>query len=84
MIGPEKIREMERILETEGIKARGYTWKQLGFEIGLECLRRTVQRVMGTIDYHKCIACRRRWVNEKTAKNRLNWDKVMLDKYAFQ
>ena len=57
LIGPEKIREMERILETEDIEARAYTWEQLGFEMGLECSGCTMQRAMGTIDYHKCIAC---------------------------
>ena len=53
LISPEKIREMERILETEGIEARSYTWEQLGFEVGLECSGRTVQRAKGTMDYHK-------------------------------
>ena len=81
LISPEKIREMERLLETEGIEARSYTWEQLGFEVGLECSGRTVQRAMGTMDYHKCIAYRRGWVNEKTAKDPMNWATVMLDKY---
>ena len=33
------------------------------------------------MDYYKYIACRRGWVNEKTAKNYLNWATVILDKY---
>lgn len=33
------------------------------------------------MDYHKCIACRKGWVNEKTAKDRLNWATTMLQKY---
>lgn len=81
LISPEKIREIERLLETESIEARSYTWEQLGFEVGLGSSGRTVQRAMGTMDYHKCIACRREWVNEKTAKDRMNWATVMLDKY---
>lgn len=81
LISPEKIREIERLLETEGIEARYYTWEQLGFEVGLGGSGRTVQRAMGTMDYHKCIACRRGWVNGKTAKDRMNWATVMLDKY---
>lgn len=72
---------MERILETEGIEARSYTWDQLGYKVGLEYLGRTVQRAMGTMDYHKCIACRWGWVNQKTAKDRLNWASVMLERY---
>lgn len=57
VISPEKIYEMERILETEGIETRAYTWEQLGYEVGLECSGRTIKKAMGTIDYHKCIAC---------------------------
>ena len=34
---PRHIREMERILETEDMEARGLTWVQLGYEVGLEC-----------------------------------------------
>lgn len=44
---------MERILETEGIEARVYTWERLECEVGLECSGRTMQRAMGTMDYHK-------------------------------
>ena len=50
---------MERILETEGIEARALTWEQLDYEVGLDCSGRTVQRAMGTMDYHKCVSCRK-------------------------
>ena len=80
LISPEKIREMKRILEIEGIDAQAYTWEQLGFEVGLECSGRTVQRAIGIMNYHKCIACRRGW-NQKTAKDRMNWASVMLERY---
>lgn len=72
---------MERILETEGIEARAYTWEQLGYEVGLECSGRTIRKAMGTMEYHKCIACRRGWVNEKTRKDRLEYATVMLQRY---
>lgn len=69
---------MERLLQTEGIEARSYTWEQLGFEVGLDCSGRGVQRAMGTMDYYKCIACRRSRVTEKTAKDRMNWPLLCL------
>lgn len=50
---------MERILEEEGIEARALIWEQLGYEIGLDCFGRIIQRAMGTMDYHKCVACRK-------------------------
>jgi hypothetical protein len=33
------------------------------------------------MDYHKCLACRRGWVNERLAKERLEYAKIMLEKY---
>ena len=80
IISPKDIREMERILE-EGVEGRAFTWKQLGFEIGLECSDRTIQRAMGTMEYHQCIACKRGWVNENTRKRRIEWASIMLAKY---
>lgn len=68
-------------METEGIEARSYTWEQLGFEVRLECSVRTGQRAMGTMDYHKFIACRPGWVNQKTGKDRMDWASVLLDRY---
>lgn len=80
-ITPKDIREMEKILEEEGIEARALTWDQLAYEIGLECSGKTVRRVMQTMEYHKCIACKKGWVNEKTRKKRLEWASNMLSKY---
>ena len=81
IVTPRHIREMDRILETEGMEARGLTWVQLGYEVGLECSGRTIQRVMGTMNYHKCIACRKGWVSESTAKRRFEWAIVMKERY---
>ena len=36
---------------------------------------------MGTMDYQKCIACTRGWVNKRTAGKRLDWARYMLEKY---
>ena len=53
----------------------------IGYEVGLDCTGRTVQRVMGTMNYHKCVSCRKGWVNKKTAKSRMNWAEILLHKY---
>lgn len=37
VINAEKLREMERILQEEGIESRAMTWELLGYEVGLEC-----------------------------------------------
>ena len=81
LISSVKIREMERILEEEGIEARSLTWQQLGYEVGLDCSGRTVQRAMETMDYHKCVSCKKGWVNLKTAAKRVEWSEFMLTRY---
>ena len=78
IITPKQIREMEKVLEEDGIEARALTWEQLGYEIGLDCSVDTIRRAMGSMEYHKCIACRRSWVNKKTAATRVTWTTDML------
>ena len=80
-IGPDKIREMEQLLETEGLGARAMTWETLGMEVGLEVSPKTIHRAMGTLDYRKCLACRRGWVNNRTANRRAEWARHMLGLY---
>lgn len=72
---------MERILEENDVQTRALTWEQLGYEAGLDVSGRIVQRHMGTMEYHKCIACGRGWVNAKTAEHRVKWSDVMLERY---
>jgi len=78
-ITPEKLREMEMILENEGIEARGLTWEQLGTEVGLDVSGCTVRRALGTLEYYKCIACKKGWVNEQTAEKRVYHVRIMLE-----
>ncbi len=63
LISAEKIREMKWILQEEGIEARAMTWEHLGYEVRLECTGQTVKNAMGSLNYWKCIACKKGWVN---------------------
>jgi|SRR5450432_2893682 hypothetical protein len=72
---------MEQILENEGIEARGLTWQQLGTEVGLDVSGRTVKRALGAMAYHKCIACKKGWVNRQTAEKRVEHARIMLERY---
>jgi len=81
LITPKHIREMEKILEEEGFEARALTWEQLGFEMSLECSGNTVKRAMGTMNYHKCVACRKGWFSQRTATKRVEYSVVMLERY---
>lgn len=81
IITSDQIREMEHILETEGIAARSMTWEQLGQEVGVDVCGKTIQRTMGAKDYRKCIACQKGWVSPDTAAYRMEFARRMLDKY---
>ncbi len=61
---------MGSILQEKSIEARALTLEQLGYEVGLEYKRKTVKNVIGSIYYQKCIACKKSWVNKKTAPDR--------------
>lgn len=54
-----QIREMEKILENEGLEGRGLIWSQLGFEPQVDVSEATIKRIMGSLDYHKCLICQR-------------------------
>ena len=49
-ITPELIREMEKILENEGLDGRSLTWMQLGFEAQIEASEATIGKAMGTLE----------------------------------
>ena len=82
IISEEKIHEMKKVLENEGIEAKALSWKQLGMEVDLDVSERTIQRAMGTKDYHKCIACSKGWISPHSAEKRLDYAKQMLDQYS--
>ena len=81
LISPREIHEMERILENEGLEGRALSGQQLEFEVGLDVFEATIRRTMGTMDYHKCLACQRGWQSPKRAANRVKYAKVMLERH---
>lgn len=76
-----KLWEMEQILEQADVQERAMSWAALGYEAGLDVSGRTVKRAMGRLDYHKCVVCRRGWVNQKLAQERIQYAKIMLERY---
>ena len=75
------IRQMERILEEDGFCARALIWEQLGYEANLDVSGKTIRRAMGTMEYHKYLACRKGWVNEKGKKRRKEYAEYWLPLY---
>lgn len=72
---------MERILENEGLARRALTWQQLGFKVKLDVFDNTIWRAMGTLDYHKCLACQQGWQLPRSAANRVQYVQVILERY---
>lgn len=51
--------------------------------MGSEYSKHIIQKRIGTINYHKYIICKKKWVNKKTAKNCMNWAIIMLETYFY-
>ena len=72
---------MERTLEEDGFNARALTWEQLGYEAGLDVCGKTIKRHSGTMDCHKCLACRKGWCNGKTRAKRVEVCEMWKERY---
>ncbi len=73
LITSKDIREMKRVLKSEEFEVRALTWKQLNYEVDLKISDKTIKRHMRTMNYHKCIACRKDWVSSRTATRRVEY-----------
>jgi hypothetical protein len=82
VISSSKIREMKKILKKEEMKTRELIWEQLDYEVELNCTDRKIKNVINTTSYHKCIVCKKEWVNEFTVKRRHEWVTVMKERYS--
>ena len=72
---------MEKILENKGLEGRGLTWLQLRFKAQVDAFEATIKRVMGSLDYHKCLVCQRGWQSPSSNKNRVEYAKYVLERY---
>ena len=65
LITDDDLHRMEAIIQSCDVQGRAMTWETLGYEAGITASPRTIQRAMGRLDYRKCIACRKGWVNKE-------------------
>jgi len=73
---------MDKILQAGDVQDRAMTWDTLAYEAGLENVSaRTVKNTMGSLDYHKCVACQKAYVSPHLAERRKAWAKTMLERY---
>ncbi|KAF1809579.1 hypothetical protein P152DRAFT_461262 [Eremomyces bilateralis CBS 781.70] len=72
---------LDQLVEEMDSQDREMTWETLATEADIDCSGRTIQRAMQSLDYHKCIACRKAWVSKQLATKRVAYAKKMLAKY---
>jgi hypothetical protein len=60
------------------LKLSVLTWAQLAEELDIGACGNTIRSYLGSIDYHKCIACTKSWVSQKNAAKRVEHCETML------
>ena len=78
---------MELILEAHDddhpVETKALTWLQLGMEAGLEdVLEKIIKRCMGSLEYHKCIACCKGWCNRRLIQRRKAFAELVYERYS--
>jgi hypothetical protein len=70
---------MDQILRDYGIDGRVLTCEQLVEEAGIEDVyRRMIQIHMDSLDYRKCLACKKGWMSQKAAARRVEYARTKL------
>jgi hypothetical protein len=81
LITPQDLARLDTIIQSCGVQGRSMTWETLAYEADLDVSVDTIRRAMGTLDYHKCIACRKTWISDDLRKRRKKWAAFMLNRY---
>lgn len=82
-LSDQDLATIERFLESNGFDGRSIPWDSLPAAAGLdiEVSGRTVRKRIGTLDFRRCIACSRAYMKPAAAKKRVEWARVMLERY---
>lgn len=81
-ISADDIHRIEQLISEHGWDSRTMTWDQLAQQCHIENLKgSTLRQHMKQWNWSRCIACKRGWVNEYTAKQRVEYAKAMLQRY---
>ncbi|KAF1976439.1 hypothetical protein BU23DRAFT_630291 [Bimuria novae-zelandiae CBS 107.79] len=84
LISPTELHKLDQLVEDLDCEGRSISWETLAHESGLDVSARIIKRAMGTLNYRKCIACKKGWVNKATAANRKQYAELMLERYPQQ
>jgi hypothetical protein len=78
LLSPAQLHQANRFLQDVGWDARVLTWAQLSRELDFGVSGRTLQRALGSLDYHKCIACTKGWVSQRCSHSRVEFSEATL------
>jgi hypothetical protein len=81
LLSHKDLERADKFLQDIGWDARVMTWDQICEELSLPCGGHTLKDHLGSMDYHKCIACCKGWVSPKLAEKRKEWCEVMISRY---
>nr|POF18079.1 putative gamma-glutamyl phosphate reductase [Quercus suber] len=77
---PEDVHAVEQAIEEHGWSAKSMSWQAIATDVlHKEVSGRTLQRAMGTMEYYRCIVCKKGWVSKELAKARLEFAQAQLD-----
>jgi hypothetical protein len=77
-LSPKDLERCDRFLQDAAWDAHVLTWAQLAEELDLGVCGNTLRSHLGSMDYHKCIACTKGWVSQKNAAKRVEHCETML------
>lgn len=81
VLSAKDFERVDRFLQDLGWTARVMSWQEIVEDLDLNCNGQTLRDHMGSMDYHKCIACCKGWISGKLAPKRKAWAEVMLERY---
>jgi hypothetical protein len=62
--------------KNEGWGAQTLTWEQLAFELDFGVSGDTMKRAFGSLEYYKCIACKKDWLSQRCVNRELGTQKL--------
>ena len=74
----EEISHILQILENSGIEGKSYTYEMLKDAINIDVSVKTLKRYLHHLDWFRCKACTKQWVNPLKAKERLKGAEYLL------
>ena len=78
------MREADQILQQSNLELEGkrYTWEQIATEVEAEVVGRTMHNILRkALDYEKCLACVKGWLDETPMERRIEYASVMKARY---